>query len=89
MLSTPLILGCFWVLAATGTAMLPMRYQRYIGLPLLLAVPVLLVWIGMELGWLWVCVGLFTFVSMFRRPLNALVRWMLGLPVEIPKEFRR
>ena len=32
-----LILGCIWVLAATGVAMLPMRYQYVPGLALLLA----------------------------------------------------
>ena len=89
MISTPLVLGCLWVLFAAGTAMLPMRYQAYPGVPLLLSVPVLLVWIGMDVGWPWVCVGLFAFISMFRRPLTALVRWMLGLPVEVPKEFQR
>jgi hypothetical protein len=89
MLSTPLILGCLWVIAAAGTAMLPMRLQRYPGLPLLVAAPVLLFWIGHVHGWLWLAVGLFAFLSMFRRPLNYLCRKALGLPVELPVELRQ
>ena len=88
MLSTPLILGCLWVIAVAATAMLPLRLQRYPGLPLLLAAPVLLVWIGRVHGWMWLAVGLFAFLSMFRRPLNYLARRALGLPVELPVELR-
>ena len=87
--SLPLILGCLWVIAAALTAMLPMRLQRYPGLPLLLAAPVLLVWIGYEQGWVWLAFGLFAFLSMFRRPLNYLGRKALGLPVELPVELRQ
>ena len=86
--SLPLTLGCLWVIAAAGTAMLPMRLQRYPGLPLLVAAPVLLVWIGQVLGWLWLAVGLFAFLSMFRRPLTYFGRKALGLRVELPVELR-
>jgi hypothetical protein len=58
-----LIIGCLWVLVATGTAMLPMRRQFPIGVTLLIAAPVLIVWIGVVLG------GLLAFLSMFRSPL--------------------
>ncbi len=88
MLSTPLILGCLWVVAVALTAMLPLRLQRYPGLPLLLAAPVLLFWIGREHGWLWLAVGLFAFLSMFRRPLNYLGRRALGLPAYLPVELQ-
>jgi hypothetical protein len=88
MLSTPLILGCLWVIAVAGTAMLPLRLQRYPGLPLLVAAPVLLVWIGQVHGGVWVAFGLFAFLSMFRRPLNYLCRKALGLPAELPAELR-
>lgn len=67
---TPLVLGALWVLAATATAFLPMRRQMVPGLALLIAAPVLLIWIGFALGWMWVAFGLFAFVSMFRRPLR-------------------
>lgn len=73
-----LIAGFLWVLAAAATAMLPMRRQMVPGLALLIAAPVLIVWIGMTLSW-WVgALGLFAFLSMFRRPLAALLRWALG-----------
>lgn len=75
---TPLVLGALWVLAATATAFLPMRRQRGPGLALLLAAPVLLVWIGVAHGWLWVAFGVFAFVSMFRKPLRYLALRALG-----------
>ena len=89
MLSAPLISGCLWIIAAAATAMLPLRLQRYPGLPLLIAAPVLLVWIGEVHGWLWLAAGLFAFLSMFRRPLNYLGRKALGLPAELPVELRQ
>ncbi len=88
-MNNPLVIGCLWVVAATITAMLPMRMQRYPGLPLLIAAPPLLVWIGYVHGYLWVAIGLFAFVSMFRRPLNYFARLALGLPLpELPPELR-
>ena len=69
-----LIAACLWVLAATGTAMLPLRLQFAPGLALLLAVPPLLYWIGMQNGaWVAVFAGL-AVLSMFRRPLGYLAR---------------
>ena len=89
-MSPPLILGALWVVAGAITAMLPMRLQRYPGLPLLIAAPVLLVWIGMTHGFLWLAVGLFALLSMFRRPLNYFGRMALGLPLpELPPEPRK
>lgn len=77
-MSLPLVLGCVWVLAAAITAMLPMRQQMVPGLTLLVMAPVLLVWIAMVHGWLWLAVGLFAFVSMFRRPLLHLMQRVMG-----------
>ena len=79
---TPLILGGLWVLAATATAFLPMRRQMIPGLALLLAAPVLLVWIGYAHGWLWLAFGTFAFVSMFRRPLRYFANRVLGRPTD-------
>lgn len=73
---TALVAGCLWVLAATGTALLPMRRQMAPGLLLLASAPVLVVWLGLALGWWVSVVALLAFVSMFRRPLGALVRWL-------------
>ena len=73
-----LIAGCLWVLAAAGTAMLPMRRQMVPGLLLLASAPLLIGWIAVTVAW-WVgLVALLAFLSMFRRPLAALVRWTLG-----------
>jgi hypothetical protein len=83
--SLPLILGCLWVLVAAVTAMLPMRLQRYPGIPLLLAAPVLIVWIGMAHGWWWSAIGLAAFVSMFRRPLIYFWRRARGEHPEVPQ----
>ncbi len=68
-MSTPLVLLAIWVMLASGVAFLPMKYQRLIGLPLLISVLILIVWIARVHGiWLAV-VGVFAFVSMFRKPL--------------------
>ena len=88
-MSTPLILGCFWVLASAATAMLPMRLQMVPGLTLLAAAPVLLVWIGWVHGWLWLAIGLFAFLSIFRNPLLYFLRRALGRPTRLPKELEK
>jgi hypothetical protein len=88
-MSTPLILGCVWVLAAAATAMLPMRRQMGPGLALLALAPVLLVWIGYAHGWLWLAIALFAFVSMFRNPLLYFARRAMGRPAPLPKELEK
>ena len=74
---TALVAGCLWVLVATGTALLPMRRQMAPGLLLLASAPVLVIWLGLALGWWVSVVALLAFVSMFRRPLGALLRWLM------------
>lgn len=71
-----LILACFWVLAAAITALLPMRYQYVPGLTLLILSVPLTIFVGVQLGWVWVAIVLFAVLSMFRRPLVALARHM-------------
>lgn len=73
-MSLSLILACLWALAATVTALLPMRLQYVPGLTLLVLAPVLLILIGVQHGWLPALLGLAGFLSMFRRPL----RYMWG-----------
>ncbi len=86
---TPLILGALWVIAAALTALLPLRAQRYPGLPLLAAAPLLLIWIAQTEGLAWTAAGLFAFLSMFRRPLNYLTRKLLNLPLPpLPPELQ-
>ena len=88
-MSLPLFLGCLWVLAATATALMPMRCQYVPGVTLLLCAPVLLVWIGMVHGWVWVAVGLAAFGSMMRNPLRYLIARARGQEPELPPEIRR
>ena len=88
-MSLALTIACLWVVAAAITALLPMKYQIYPGLPLLLAAPVLLIWIGLTHGWLWLTLGLLAFASMFRRPLIYFARKAMGLPVTDPRDLRR
>lgn len=77
-MSLSLTLAALWGLAATGVALLPMRYQIAPGLVLVAAAPVLLVLLGRDHGWLMVLAGLAAFVSMFRRPLGVLARRLRG-----------
>ena len=88
-MSLPLLMGCLWVIAATITAMLPMKQQMVPGMTLLVLAPVLLLWIGLSHGWRWVAVGLFAFLSMFRRPLLYFARRGLGLAVEPSPDLRK
>lgn len=88
-MSLPLILGCLWVIASALVAMLPMRRQFPPGIALLVAAPVLLVWIGWEHGWVWLAAGLFAFVSMFRNPLRYFLFKALGRPTPLPKDLQK
>ncbi len=84
-MSVPLVLGAFWVVAAAGVALLPMRRQMVPGVALLIAAPVLLGWIGYTHGWMWLAFGVFAFLSMFRNPLIYFARRAMGMPVVDPR----
>lgn len=71
-----LSLVALWVIAAAGVAMLPMRWQYAPGLSLLVLTVPLLVMVGRDVGWPWVAAVLFAVLSMYRRPLGALVRYL-------------
>ena len=86
-MSLLLVLGCLWVLASAIVAMLPMRLQMVPGVALLIAAPLLLGWIAYVHGWVWLVLGVFAFVSMFRNPLRYFLRRALGLPARLPKEL--
>ena len=79
------ILACFWVLASTVTALLPMKHQYKPGVSLLVAAPVLIVWLGYDYGWWLSIAATLAFVSMFRNPLRYLWKRAKGEEVEIPK----
>ena len=87
-MSLPIFIGCLWVVAATITALLPMRRQFIPGIGLLIAAPFLIGWIGYVHGWIWLVIGLLAFGSMFRNPLIYLIKRAKGEHPEIPKEFR-
>jgi hypothetical protein len=65
--------------------MLPMRHQYVPGVALLLAAPVLIVLIGLKVGWLVAALALAAFVSMFRNPLRYLLARVRGQKPELPK----
>ena len=74
-----------WVIAATIVALLPMRIQYVPGIVLLLAAPVLIIWIGIEVAWWAAFLSLLAFVSMFRNPFRYLYRRARGERPEVPK----
>ena len=88
-MSAALLLGCLWVLAATVTALMPMRRQMLPGVVLLASAPVLMAWIGVVHGWLWVVLALAAFASMMRNPLRYLLARARGQRPELPPELRR
>lgn len=72
---TPSVVAlCIWVVAGSLIAVLPMRFQMIPGALLLLSGLGLIVWIGVENGWIWSAIALAIFASIFRRPLIALYR---------------
>jgi len=86
-MSGPAIAAVIWALAGTATAMLPYRMQMLPGLALLIAAPILLVWIGLVHSWLWAGLGLLAFLSMFRNPLLYFYRRATGRPAPLPPEL--
>lgn len=86
---SPAAAAVFWALAATATALLPMRFQIVPGLALLLSAPALIVWIGYEYGWFWTIPAFLAFASMFRNPLIYFWRKARGLPVTRPGDAER
>lgn len=84
-MSISLILAAFWAVAATIVALLPMRYQYVPGVALLIAAPILIVFMGMTHGILIGLIGLMGFVSMFRNPLRYFWRKFRGETPEVPR----
>ncbi|WP_370401857.1 DUF2484 family protein [Sulfitobacter sp. JB4-11] len=74
-----------WVFASAGVAMLPMRHQYFPGVALLIAAPVLIFMIGLQVGWLAAFIAVLAFVSMFRNPLRYIWARLRGQKPEIPR----
>ena len=84
-MSYSLIAAALWAIAATFTALLPMRYQYVPGVTLLIAAPFLIGFVGYEHGIWFALLGLAGFVSMFRNPLIYFYRRARGEKPEIPR----
>lgn len=84
-MSLSLITASLWVIAATITALLPMRHQYKPGITLLVLAPIILLWIGYDKGWVLAVIGLVGFLSMFRNPLIYLYKRARGQRPEVPK----
>lgn len=84
-MSTSVIIASLWVLAATVTAFLPMRRQYVPGIALLIAAPVLIVWLGYDHGWWLSVLAALGFVSMFRNPLRYFYARARGQHPEVPR----
>ena len=78
-----------WVFAATAVAMLPMRHQYLPGIALLIAAPVLILWIGISVAWWAGVLALAAFVSMFRNPLRYFWAKARGENPQLPSELRK
>jgi len=81
-----LIAASLWVVAATLVAFLPIRRQILPATLLGLAGLAILVWIGVEKGWVWTILGLLGFASLFRNGFKALPALLRGEKIEIPEE---
>jgi len=79
------ILAIIWVLAATITAFLPMRHQYAPAVTLLIAAPVIIIWLGYDYGWLLSLAATAGFISMFRNPLRYIFAKLRGQNPELPK----
>jgi len=85
-MSLPLWSAMLWVFAATATAFLPMRRQYVPGVILLIAAPLIILWVGAVHGWVFSLLALMAFVSMFRNPLRYIWRkYVRREHVELPK----
>ena len=78
-----------WVFAATAVAMLPMRHQYVPGVALLIAAPLLILWIGISVAWWAGVLALAAFVSMFRNPLRYFWARARGRNPQLPPELRK
>ena len=74
-----------WVFASAAVAMLPIRLQYIPGVALLIAAPVLIAMIWVQVAWWAGLLALAAFVSMFRNPLRYFYARAVGQKPELPK----
>ena len=82
---TLLYLCIAWVFASALVAMLPMRRQYIPGVALLLAAPILIAMIWVQVGWIAGLAAIAAFVSMFRNPLRYVWARARGRHLDLPK----
>ncbi|MEO0938455.1 MAG: DUF2484 family protein [Pseudomonadota bacterium] len=78
-----------WVFASTIVALLPMRMQYVPGVALLIAAPLLILWVGLDVAWWAGLLALAAFVSMFRNPLRYLWAKARGQNPQLPREMQK
>lgn len=77
-MTAPIVAACLWVLVATAVAFLPMRVQWIVGLPLVAAGVVLIVWLSRDVSaWIGIAASA-ALVSVFRKPLGYLAARLRG-----------
>ena len=70
--------GCIlWVFCSATVATLPLRLQYWPGAILLGIAPVLIVMIGIQVGWIFALPALAALLSMYRNPLRILFAKLL------------
>lgn len=69
-MSLSITLTALWAVAATTVALLPMQRQYLPGGALLLIAPGLIVFLGVQHGWIAATAGMLGLASMFRTPLR-------------------
>ena len=85
-MTTSLYLACFWAIAATFVALLPMRLQYVPGVSLLLLAPLLMGYLAYEHNVWIVLLAFAAVISMFRRPLVYYIRQFYNLPSRRPDQ---
>jgi hypothetical protein len=85
-----LLLACIlWVFASAICAMLPMRHQYVPAVTLLIAAPILIIMIAIQVSpWLAIA-AVIAFLSMFRNPLRYIWAKMRGQNPQLPKELEK
>lgn len=85
-----LLYACIlWVFASAACAMLPIRHQNVPAVILLIAAPILIVLIGIQLN-PWVAIAaVVAFISMFRNPLRFIWAKMRGQNPQLPTEMNK
>ena len=74
-----------WVFLSATVATLPLRIQFIPGAILLVAGPVLIIVIGLQVGFVFSVIALAAYVSMFRNPLLFLLAKLRGRKIEVPR----